>query len=175
MAYRSDLEASRQRERACEAELAEHRARKQRVADLEAEVEAAQREVYRRTLPVLSNLRVANPCGESWHDMEGSERVRHCGRCRNAVYNLSGMTRAEAIELLAGRRAPVCVRYYRRLDGTVMTRDCRRNSAWIITAGVVAVVAVVVGAFLYGPEPVTMGEALPASAVEGSADPGDAR
>ena len=57
--------------------------------------------------------------------MQGDERVRHCGLCRKNVYNLSSMPRAEAAALLAGNtKGELCVRFYRRSDGTVMTSDC---------------------------------------------------
>lgn len=54
------------------------------------------------------------------------ERVRHCGECNLNVHNLSGMTRHEAEAFLKsvapGQR--VCGGFYRRADGSVMTRDC---------------------------------------------------
>jgi hypothetical protein len=56
--------------------------------------------------------------------MRGDDRVRHCDQCRLNVYNLSEMTRTEAERLLAEREGRTCVRYFRRHDGTVLTRDC---------------------------------------------------
>jgi hypothetical protein len=49
---------------------------------------------------------------------------RFCGECKLNVYNLSGMTRAEAEDLLAASEGRLCVRFYKRSDGTVLTRDC---------------------------------------------------
>jgi hypothetical protein len=56
--------------------------------------------------------------------MQGSDRIRFCGECRLFVYNLSAMTREEAERLIARPAGRRCVRLYRRLDGTVLTRDC---------------------------------------------------
>lgn len=72
----------------------------------------------------LEQLHIANPCPVSWATMEGDERVRFCSHCRLNVYNLSAMTRGEAETLINEREGRVCVRYYQRPDGTVMTHDC---------------------------------------------------
>ena len=56
--------------------------------------------------------------------MPGDEQVRHCGQCKQNVYNVSALTRAEAMRLLGGR---ACLRIYRRPDNTVITSDCRER------------------------------------------------
>jgi hypothetical protein len=56
--------------------------------------------------------------------MTGDERVRYCPHCRLNVFNLSEMGRTEAEELVAQATGRLCVRYYQRSDGTVMTQDC---------------------------------------------------
>jgi len=56
--------------------------------------------------------------------MTGDDRVRYCQECQLNVYNLSDMTRAEAEQLIASREGRLCVRFYRRADGTILTRDC---------------------------------------------------
>jgi hypothetical protein len=56
--------------------------------------------------------------------MEGDDRVRHCEACKKNVYNLSGMTRSEAEALVTGSEGRVCVRFYRRPDGTMLTQNC---------------------------------------------------
>jgi len=76
---------------------------------------------------VLQNIRIASPCPASWEQMAGDERVRHCSECKLNVYNLSAMTRVEAEELLQRREGRLCVRYYRRKDGTILTQDCPRG------------------------------------------------
>lgn len=78
----------------------------------------------------LHRLQIASPCTASWEQMAGDARVRHCGGCNKNVFNLSAMPEAEAASLLAEQRAGgVCVRFYRRADGTVMTGDCGAPSA----------------------------------------------
>jgi hypothetical protein len=78
-----------------------------------------------RALPLLDNIRVATPCEASWDAMRGNGRVRLCTKCSKKVFNLSAMSRADA-EVLVRKHAGagLCVRFYRRLDGTVMTNDC---------------------------------------------------
>jgi hypothetical protein len=72
----------------------------------------------------LQMISVASPCRVSWDGMDGDDRVRFCTSCSSRVYNLSGMTREEAERLVVGAEGRLCVRFYRRADGTVATRDC---------------------------------------------------
>lgn len=72
----------------------------------------------------LDHVRVAAPCTVDWDQMIGSERMRFCGQCSLNVYNLSGMTRSEAEHLIARNEGRLCVRFYRRRDGSIITKDC---------------------------------------------------
>src|SRR5437763_16075542 len=72
----------------------------------------------------LNHVEVAAPCKADWDQMIGSEQMRYCGQCSLNVYNLSGMTRDEAESLIARNEGRLCVRFYRRTDGTIITRDC---------------------------------------------------
>ena len=72
----------------------------------------------------LDNIRVASPCSVDWNQMYGSNRKRFCGDCKLNVYNLSDMTRQEAENFLMTSEGRVCVRFYRRSDGTVLTKNC---------------------------------------------------
>lgn len=72
----------------------------------------------------LDRLSVASPCPADWEAMTGDERVRFCGLCQLNVYNLSGMSRTEAEDLIQTTEGRLCVRYFQRPDGTVITRDC---------------------------------------------------
>ena len=72
----------------------------------------------------LDNIKVASPCSQDWDAMIGSERKRYCGECKLNVYNLSGMTRTEAENLIQNSEGRLCIRFYRRADGTVLTQDC---------------------------------------------------
>jgi hypothetical protein len=56
--------------------------------------------------------------------MTGTAQVRHCRICEKDVFNLSAMTEAEAESLLLRARGPLCARFYRRQDGTLVTSDC---------------------------------------------------
>jgi hypothetical protein len=58
--------------------------------------------------------------------MPGDDRVRFCMECGQSVYNLSVMSRAEAEAFVTSKEGPGCVRFYRRDDGTIQTRDCPR-------------------------------------------------
>jgi hypothetical protein len=72
----------------------------------------------------LNNIRVASPCSANWDEMYGNERKRFCSDCKLNVYNLSGMTRGQAEELLERSEGRLCVRFYRREDGSVITQNC---------------------------------------------------
>jgi len=75
-------------------------------------------------LEQISRTQVATPCHVSWESMTGDDKVRFCGECRLNVYNLSAMDVEEAAERLAADEEDLCVRFYRRADGTILTRDC---------------------------------------------------
>lgn len=72
----------------------------------------------------LDNIKIASPCSQDWEAMIGVGRKRYCSECRLNVYNLSGMTRREAESLLMNSEGRLCVRFYRRQDGTILMQDC---------------------------------------------------
>src|SRR4051812_39796543 len=72
----------------------------------------------------LEGVRVAAPCKADWGKMVGDERVRYCNQCSLHVYNLSGMTKREAEGLVANSEGRLCVRFYRRADGSILTSNC---------------------------------------------------
>jgi hypothetical protein len=72
----------------------------------------------------LDQISVAKPCAAKWDEMSGDERVRHCGLCKMNVYNLSELSREEAEQLVQQREGRLCVQFYRRADGTLLTKDC---------------------------------------------------
>ena len=87
----------------------------------------------------LDRVKIAAPCSAEWDQMfsfEG-ERIRFCSQCSLNVYNLSGMTRRDAESLINGTEGRLCVRFYRRSDGTILTENCpqglraiKRRMAW---------------------------------------------
>lgn len=96
----------------------------------------------------LDEIRVASPCAVSWEDMDGDDQMRHCQHCKLNVFNLSEMSREEAEALIREKHGGrLCVRFYQRADGTVMTKDCpvgrrrerNRKLRWV--AGIAAVLA----------------------------------
>jgi hypothetical protein len=72
----------------------------------------------------LEVIDIARPCPADWDQMRGDDQVRFCKHCSLNVYNLSAMTREAAEQLVAEREGRLCIRMYRRLDGTVVTQDC---------------------------------------------------
>ena len=72
----------------------------------------------------INKLRIASPCPVGWDSMNGDERVRHCNSCQLNVYNIAEMSRAEAENLIASREGRLCLRLYKRADGTILTKDC---------------------------------------------------
>ncbi len=73
---------------------------------------------------MLDNIRIAQPCKADWDSMKGNDRVRHCAECNLNVYNLSEMTKDEAEQLVLHTEGRLCVRFFRRRDGRVLTSDC---------------------------------------------------
>jgi len=72
----------------------------------------------------LDSVRIASPCSANWSEMYGNERKRFCSECKLNVYNLSDMTQLEAENFLISAEGRVCVKFYRRIDGTVLTQEC---------------------------------------------------
>ena len=72
----------------------------------------------------LNNIKIASPCAANWDEMYGNEQKRFCGDCKLNVYNLSGMSKSAAENLLMETEGRLCVRYYKRADGTILTADC---------------------------------------------------
>jgi len=72
----------------------------------------------------LEHVEVAAPCQADWNQMMGSDRVRFCGQCSLNVFNLSAMSRAEAEALIARTEGRLCIKFYRRADGSIITSDC---------------------------------------------------
>ncbi|CAN5365222.1 hypothetical protein BH20ACI2_BH20ACI2_08410 [soil metagenome] len=72
----------------------------------------------------LDNIRIASPCSADWEGMFGSDRKRFCGDCKLNVYNLSNMSRQEAENLILSSEGRLCVRFFRRADGTILTMNC---------------------------------------------------
>jgi len=77
-----------------------------------------------KSTSLLDKTYVATPCTADWERMEGDAEKRFCGQCSLYVYNVSALSRGEAEALIARAEGRLCMRLYRRADGTVITRDC---------------------------------------------------
>ncbi len=77
-----------------------------------------------RFIHPLEHVRVAAPCAADWERMRGNDCVRFCDRCNLNVYNLSAMTSRESEQLIMRTEDRLCVRFYRRADGTILTQNC---------------------------------------------------
>jgi hypothetical protein len=106
----------------------------------------------------LNQLRISAPCPADWDQMFSFEdkRVRFCSQCNLNVYNLSGMSRQEAEALITKTEGRLCVRFYRRVDGSVLTQNCpvglkaiKRRVAWVAQVVLGMVLSFVSGFGLY--------------------------
>ncbi len=105
-----------------------------------------------RKRDALSDLRTAFNCPAKWSDMRGDVRIRNCSKCSQKVYNISEMTREEAVALLEENGAHICARFYQKADGTILTRPCRgfirRKTYGLKMAGLTALTVIGLPVFL---------------------------
>ena len=117
----------------------------------------------------LDNVRVASPCSADWDSMYGDDTKRFCQECKLNVYNLSGMTREDAERLVTNAEGRLCVRFYQRADGTIITQDCpvgweriKQRTRIYATAALSMLMALLTGLFFVslfkGESRATMGE-----------------
>jgi len=71
------------------------------------------------------NLKVleSHPCTQSWDEMRGTARERHCESCDRKVHNFAAMTARQIEELLHDHQRRLCARVVFRPDGSVRTSD----------------------------------------------------
>lgn len=137
-------------------ELRSHEARRREEAELFAEIEALEREAADRVaraparLPTGATVSVASPCKERWEGMVGDERVRHCSRCDKNVYNLSALSGDEITRLVERREGEMCVRFFKRADGTMITSDCPVGRPTKIALRVLTAAGLALGAGVAG-------------------------
>jgi len=88
--------------------------------------------------------------------MIGNERIRFCGQCSLNVYNLSALTRSEAERLMITAEGRLCVRYFRRADGSILTDNCpvglrriRRRLSYVARAISSAAISFLAGVGIY--------------------------
>jgi hypothetical protein len=100
------------------------------------------------SLQVLDAIQIADPCPVSWDSMTGTERMRHCSQCKQDVFDLSAMSADEAAQLINDSGSSICVRFYRRTDGRVVTRDCAAILALRRLRNVIYRAALAIASFL---------------------------
>ena len=133
--YRDDTDSLEARHAALSEELSSVQTKTRELDELKASEARLAKEVAdvakklegraaRRALPLLESIQIASPCTAKWDEMIGDERARFCAHCQKDVFNLSAMPRDEAESFMRERTAEVCVRLYKRFDGTVLTSDC---------------------------------------------------
>jgi len=129
---------------------------------------------------LLDGISIASPCSADWNQMQGDDRRRFCAQCKLHVHNLSAMSSGDANALLQqAKGGRVCVRFFRRADGTVLTRDCpvglrqKLRRAWARAA---ALWLAVWGSAVACARPVANPESAPAAprAWQGEMEMGDA-
>jgi len=87
--------------------------------------------------------------------MYGNERMRFCGQCKLNVYNLSGMSREDAEDLVTNAEGRLCVRFYRRTDGTIITENCPvgwarvKQRAKVYTTAAFSLILTLLGGLLF--------------------------
>lgn len=59
----------------------------------------------------LDQLVVTSPCHADWDSMKGNDQVRFCEHCSLSVNNLSGMTRYDAMRMVARSQGRLCARF----------------------------------------------------------------
>ncbi len=108
--------------------------------------------MFDRQRSKFDDIAIAAPCPISWEEMEGDERIKYCSLCHLNVYNLSEMTRKEGEALFDKAGEQVCIRLYRRADGTIITKDCpvRRRLADACARRVRTVVLALLAFFFAG-------------------------
>ncbi len=75
---------------------------------------------------LMKRAYVAAPCPVKWEDMKGDEKRRLCAQCDCYVLKATQMTDEEVTEAItraaSGQR--VCMQFYKRADGTILTKNC---------------------------------------------------
>ncbi|CAN5563273.1 hypothetical protein BH10ACI2_BH10ACI2_01370 [soil metagenome] len=130
----------------------------------------------------LDNIHVASPCSANWEEMFGDDRKRFCGDCKLNVYNLSDMTRQDAENLIVSSEGRLCVRFFRRADGTVLTKNCpvgwakvKQRVSRVGTAAFSMIAGLFGGVFAFSvfreqPRTTTMGEMVVTEPIEVKGD-----
>jgi hypothetical protein len=115
----------------------------------------------------LDVIDVARPCPADWNAMRGDDRSRYCDHCQKHVYDLSAMTREAAEALITEKEGNLCGRFYRRVDGTVITSDCgggwklrARKLGTLVGVACAAVLSGICAPLVYSQDSIASGQAI---------------
>lgn len=72
----------------------------------------------------LETINLAFSCPMDWDKMIGNNQIRYCPECKLNVYNISSLSSIEATKLINNNENKLCIKLYKRADGTVLTKDC---------------------------------------------------
>ena len=72
----------------------------------------------------VSQWTIQSPCKMDWDLMTGDDQVRFCDHCQKNVYNITQMSQQETVDLVNENEGRICVRMFRRADGTIVTSQC---------------------------------------------------
>src|SRR5262249_1043212 len=106
----------------------------------------------------LDHVKIASPCPADWDQMFSlrDKPVRFCSQCNLMVYNRSRMSVQAAEALITKTEGRLCVRFYRRADGSILTQNCpvglkaiKRRVAWVAQVVLGMVLSFVSGFGLY--------------------------
>lgn len=105
----------------------------------------------------LDNIKIASPCGADWNKMFGNDKKRFCADCNLNVYNISEMSQEEAENFILRSEGRLCLRIYKRKDGTVITQNCpvgwarvKRRASLVYKAAIGLAAGFIAGVFGLG-------------------------
>lgn len=85
---------------------------------------ATNNELQPRPSGINENAEIAAPCSANWDQMTGDDKMRFCAECKLHVVSAAAMTDEEVLAALkrAVQGEEVCMKIYRRADGTFLTK-----------------------------------------------------
>ena len=106
-----------------------------------------------RSLHILESVKIESPCYESWDNMLGDSKQRHCDKCMHSVTNLSSLTQEEALRVLENQgEQRLCVRYQIKTDGNIKfkSRNFILQQAWSYASIIVTTLLAMFGVSSHG-------------------------
>lgn len=78
---------------------------------------------------LMQRTTIAAPCPVKWEEMTGDDKIRLCAKCDLNVYSAQAMTDEEVLRAIESAMTgqKVCMQFYRRVDGTFITKNCPKG------------------------------------------------